>query len=66
MIKSGTVSGIINIMPFSCMPGLIVTALSGKIRKDYENFPWLNIDYDGTRGGNVETRLEAFIHQIRK
>lgn len=66
MIRNNKVSGIINILPFSCMPGLIVTAISKKIKEDHRAFPWLNIDYDGTAGGNLWTRLEAFLYQVKE
>ncbi len=56
-------SGIANILPFSCMPGTVVTALSGKIRKDHGNIPWINIDYDGVEEDTVQSRLEAFMYQ---
>jgi predicted CoA-substrate-specific enzyme activase len=59
-------SGIINTMPFTCMPGTIVTALSKKVREDFGNFPWLNIAYEGLEDANEITRLEAFMHQARE
>ena len=59
-------SGIVNTMPFSCMPGTIVSALSAKIREDFNNIPWLNIAYEGLEETNELTRLEAFIHQTKQ
>jgi predicted nucleotide-binding protein (sugar kinase/HSP70/actin superfamily) len=59
-------SGIVNTMPFSCMPGTIVSALSAKIREDFDNIPWLNIAYEGLEETNELTRLEAFIHQTKQ
>jgi predicted nucleotide-binding protein (sugar kinase/HSP70/actin superfamily) len=56
-------SGIINAMPFTCMPGTIVTAISKKLREDFGNFPWLNLAYEGQEDSNEITRLEAFMHQ---
>ncbi|PIE32262.1 CoA activase [candidate division KSB3 bacterium] len=60
------VSGIINAMPFGCMPGIIVTAILKKIRDDYENIPIISIAYDGTQHAGTETRLEAFMHQTKQ
>jgi len=60
--KKGS-SGILNIIPFSCMPGMIVNAISKKIREQNGNIPWLNIDYDGMDENNGRSRLEAFIYQ---
>ena len=59
-------SGVINAMPFGCMPGTIVTAILKKIREDYENIPIISIAYDGTQHSGTETRLEAFMHQAKQ
>lgn len=58
------VSGVVNVMPFSCMPGIVVTGLAGRLRKDFGLLPWLDINFDGQRITNIRTRLEAFIHQV--
>ncbi|MBD3305472.1 CoA activase [candidate division KSB3 bacterium] len=59
-------SGIINAMPFGCMPGTIVTAILKKIREEYDNIPVLSIAYDGTQHSGTDTRLEAFMHQAKQ
>jgi predicted CoA-substrate-specific enzyme activase len=59
-------SGVVNIMPFSCMPGTIVAALSKKLRDDFNNIPWLNLDYDGVEDAGSQTRLEAFMYQAEQ
>ena len=59
-------SGIINAMPFTCMPGTVVTAISKKLREDFGNFPWLNLAYEGQEDSNEITRLEAFMHQAKE
>jgi len=64
-IKRGA-SGIINAMPFTCMPGMMVTAVSKKFREDFHNIPWLNIAYDGQEENTSMTRLQAFMHQARE
>jgi predicted nucleotide-binding protein (sugar kinase/HSP70/actin superfamily) len=64
-IKRGA-SGIINTMPFTCMPGLVVTAISKKFREDFNNIPWLNIAYDGQEENTAMTRLEAFMYQAKE
>ena len=63
-IKKGT-DGIINVMPFTCMPGTIVTAVSKRIREDYK-IPWLNLSFDGLEQRTTDTRLEAFIYQANQ
>jgi predicted nucleotide-binding protein (sugar kinase/HSP70/actin superfamily) len=64
-IKRGA-SGVINAMPFTCMPGLVVTAISKKFREDFHNIPWLNMAYDGQEENTSLTRLQAFMHQARE
>jgi predicted CoA-substrate-specific enzyme activase len=56
--------GIINCMPFNCMPGTIVSSLSRKISHDLGDVPWLNISYEGLQDTGEETRLEAFAGQV--
>lgn len=58
------VSGVVNVMPFSCMPGIVVAGLSASLRRDLDNLPWLDINFDGQRITNIRTRLEAFVHQV--
>jgi len=58
------VSGIVNIMPFSCLPGMVVTAISKKFREDFGGIPWLNMTYDGQEEASAQTRLEAFVYQV--
>ncbi|MBN1131753.1 MAG: hypothetical protein JXR52_07780 [Bacteroidales bacterium] len=57
------ISGIANILPFTCMPGTLVTAVSDQLRKDKNNIPYVNIAYDGQEDTSIELRLQAFMHQ---
>ncbi|HEX2966211.1 MAG TPA: acyl-CoA dehydratase activase-related protein, partial [Syntrophorhabdaceae bacterium] len=58
------VSGIINAMPFTCMPGTISSAIMRLIQKDH-SIPVMNVAYDGQGATNVLTRLEAFMYQVK-
>jgi len=60
----GGAAGIVNCMPFNCMPGTIVSSLSRKISNDLGEVPWLNISYEGLQDTGEETRLEAFVGQV--
>ena len=60
------VSGLVNIMPFTCMPGTIVNALYKRFREEHDNIPFLNLAYDGQEQTNTRTRMEAFMYQVRK
>ncbi len=57
--------GVINVMPFTCMPSTIVSSLMKKVQKDLGAMPALSIAYDGQEQATTETRLEAFMHQAR-
>jgi len=59
-------AGIINVMPFTCMYGNTVTAISKKLKEDFNNFPWLNIAFDGQEDTSLLTHLEAFMHQAQQ
>ncbi|MCJ7822719.1 MAG: acyl-CoA dehydratase activase-related protein, partial [Armatimonadetes bacterium] len=37
--------GIVNVIPFNCMPGNAVVMLSHAFRRDHDNIPFLNLDY---------------------
>jgi predicted CoA-substrate-specific enzyme activase len=60
------ISGIANILPFTCMPGTLITAISQSFRSDYDNIPWVNIVYDGQQDTGMDTRLEAFMYQTKE
>jgi predicted nucleotide-binding protein (sugar kinase/HSP70/actin superfamily) len=61
-IRKGA-SGIINSMPFTCMPGTVSSAIMSMIQNKY-SVPVLNVAYDGQGDSNTTTRLEAFMHQV--
>ncbi len=56
-------SGIVNLMPFACMPGTIVNALLAGYTRDFPDIPVLKMVFDGTTHAGDHTRLEAFMHQ---
>ena len=59
------VSGIVNVMPFTCMPGTIAIAVLKRVREDHDNIPLLNIAYEGQGDSQTLTRIEAFMHQAK-
>ncbi len=58
--------GVVNVMPFSCMPSTIVSTQTQRISKDCDDMPILNISFDGQEDPALTTRLEAFIDQVRQ
>lgn len=59
------ISGIANILPFTCMPGTLVASVSDQMRKDKGNIPYVSIAYDGQEDASIELRLQAFMHQAK-
>ena len=59
------ISGVIYIMPFTCMPGTLVASASNEFRRNNSNIPWENIAYDGQESTNIDSRLQAFMHQCK-
>jgi predicted CoA-substrate-specific enzyme activase len=57
------IAGIVNIMPFTCMPETFTTSVTPLFRKDFDNIPWLNIAFDGQEDTSIDTKLQAFMHQ---
>jgi predicted CoA-substrate-specific enzyme activase len=60
------VSGLAAILPFTCMPGTLVASVSDTFRKDYNNIPFINIAYDGQDSVSLDTRLQAFVFQVKE
>ncbi|MBI5643223.1 MAG: CoA activase [Deltaproteobacteria bacterium] len=58
--------GIVNAMPFTCMPGTVVNAILKRLREENKNIPYLNMVYEGIEDSNSMTRMEAFVHQARE
>ncbi|MFQ6133272.1 MAG: acyl-CoA dehydratase activase [Armatimonadota bacterium] len=59
-------SGVVSVMPFTCMPGNISEAILKRVRPNEGGFPYLNMAYDGFEQSTARTRLEAFMHQARE
>jgi predicted nucleotide-binding protein (sugar kinase/HSP70/actin superfamily) len=59
-------NGIVNVMPFNCMPGVVVAGMAPRFRRDVVDIPWLDISFDAQGATNITTRLEAFIYQARQ
>jgi predicted CoA-substrate-specific enzyme activase len=59
-------AGLVNIMPFTCMPGTVVNSLFEKFRGENRHIPFLNLAYDGQEQTHTRTRLEAFMYQVRQ
>ncbi|RJR45978.1 MAG: CoA activase [Deltaproteobacteria bacterium] len=60
------ISGLVNIMPFTCMPGTVVNSLFRRFQEEHDHIPFLNLAYDGQEQTHTRTRLEAFMYQVRQ
>ena len=56
--------GVINVMPFSCMPSTVVDGLMKRLSRTLGR-PAMSISYDGQQDPMLQTRLEAFLYQAR-
>lgn len=66
ILSKGHISGVVNILPFTCMPGTLNSSITGMFRKDHDNIPWENFAYDGQADASLESRFQAFMHQARE
>jgi predicted nucleotide-binding protein (sugar kinase/HSP70/actin superfamily) len=58
-------AGAVSVGPFTCMPSNIVCSLTRRLSSDCGGLPIINISYDGQQDPTLQTRLEAFMHQVR-
>ena len=65
LTKKG-VTGLAAILPFTCMPGTLIASVSDSFRKDHNNIPFINIAYDGQDSVSLDTRLQAFVFQVKE
>ena len=65
LAKKG-VAGIAAILPFTCMPGTLVASVSDSFRKDHNNIPFINVAYDGQDTVSLDTRMQAFVFQVKQ
>jgi predicted nucleotide-binding protein (sugar kinase/HSP70/actin superfamily) len=59
------VNGIVNLIPFTCMPGTVVHSILKRVREAHGNIPVLNLSFEGHEQTTTRTRLEAFMYQAR-
>jgi predicted nucleotide-binding protein (sugar kinase/HSP70/actin superfamily) len=58
--------GLVNVIPFNCMPGTIVEALLERYRRFHPDMPILKMTYDGLTHIGEDTRIEAFMYQAQQ
>ncbi|WP_167613553.1 acyl-CoA dehydratase activase [Maribellus sediminis] len=66
LLAGKSISGVVNILPFTCMPGTINCTVSQNLRQKYHGLPWENFAYDGNDNIGVDTRFEAFMFQVKE
>ncbi|MCX5789180.1 MAG: hypothetical protein NTX64_11845 [Elusimicrobia bacterium] len=57
--------GIINAMCFNCMVGNVSSAITGKLRREHDDIPIVNLVFGASEGASQSLRLEAFLHQVK-
>jgi len=58
--------GVVNVMPFTCMPSTIVSMQTRRISGECDGMPILDLSFDGQEDATLPTRLEAFVEQVRQ
>jgi predicted CoA-substrate-specific enzyme activase len=58
--------GIVSVIPFNCMPGNTVTALSQALRRRHGNIPFLNLEYDGFVDSSRDAKIASFMWQVKE
>lgn len=58
--------GVVNVMPFSCMPSTIVETQQTRLSRYCSGMPVLTLSFDGQEDANLTTRLEAFAEQLHQ
>ncbi|UCE98594.1 MAG: CoA activase [Planctomycetota bacterium] len=58
--------GVVNVMPFSCMPSTVVGIQTMRIGAQCGDMPILNLSFDGQEDSTLTTRLEAFVEQVHQ
>ncbi len=58
--------GIVNVIPFNCMPGNAVAMLSHAFRRHHDNVPFLNLDYDGFVDASRDAKIASFMSQVKE
>jgi predicted CoA-substrate-specific enzyme activase len=58
--------GVINVMPFTCMPSTIVSTQASRLSRACDNMPILSVSFDGQEDPSLMMRLEAFVEQVRQ
>jgi predicted CoA-substrate-specific enzyme activase len=56
--------GVVNVMPFTCMPSTIVSTQTRRLSANCGEMPILNLSFDGQEDVTLTTRLEAFVEQV--
>lgn len=66
LLETRKVSGIINLIPFTCLLGTPIAAMLKRLKEDYPNAAITTFKFDGGAELNILTRLEAFMHQAHQ
>ena len=58
-------NGIVNVYPFTCMPGMTTTAIVKPVMSR-RRVPYLDTPYDGSLQPGRETAIRTFMHQVHQ
>ncbi len=66
LVEKKGISGIINLIPFTCLLGTPIAAMLKTLKEDFPEAAMTTFKFDGAADVNVRTRLEAFMHQAQQ
>ncbi len=64
-VPGSIAAGAVSVGPFTCMPTNIVSTVARQISADCSKMPIISISYDGQQDPTLQTKLEAFMHQVK-
>ncbi|MDP3956442.1 MAG: hypothetical protein Q8P97_00415, partial [bacterium] len=64
--RRGTVFGIVNVIPFNCLPGNIMEAISEQVRDDEDGIPFITLVYNGYTESRRPVILAEFMAQVHE
>jgi predicted nucleotide-binding protein (sugar kinase/HSP70/actin superfamily) len=66
LLETRQVSGIINLIPFTCLLGTPIAAMLKRLKEDYPKAAITTFKFDGGAEVNVVTRLEAYMYEAHQ
>jgi predicted CoA-substrate-specific enzyme activase len=60
------VAGLVNVIPFNCMPGQVVASLVPTLRRQHDNIPFISLSYNGFEDPRRDEVIADFMAQVKE